>query len=314
MPVLDRTFLERIPFTEWANLHAHLIWVYDGPVEERWRHGAVPSSHLSAWLVRKGRIEVRVGKTVLRATAGQWLFPPCGNLWRECSEDVRILSIRFRASWPTGEELFQEGLGFVIPAAEHPELERAARPLAQFIARHFPKAYRYLMDEPATLTEHLYLQMLFSRWLNATVATLTECNLIPSRMGRIDPRVLKAARILDRRTLSAAMAERDLAREVGLSVCQMSRLFMRQFGISPHAYFDRRREEYAISALQSSPLAVKEIAYQLGFSSLPHFSAWFRRRQKMSPREFRAQRFQDNDRKRAPKPGPGRKKHRKRAV
>jgi AraC-like DNA-binding protein len=33
---------------------------------------------------------------------------------------------------------------------------------------------------------------------------------------------------------------------------------------------------------------VKEIAYELGFSSLPHFSAWFRRRNGLSPRAFRA--------------------------
>lgn len=281
-------FAEKIPFAEWANLHAYLIWIYDGPVDPRWRHGVVASPHLTAWLVRAGRVEVRAGKRALSATAGEWLFPPQGDLWREFSEDARILSVRFRASWPTGEELFQDGLGLVFPAADHPALERAARPLARFAAEHFPQAYRFLMDEPATLAEHLQLQALFARWLHAAVEALTARGLVPSRMGRIDPRMLKAIRTMERRVLSAPMAERELAREVGLSVSQFTRLFTRQFGVGPREFFERRRHEHAVAALQSSPQAVKEIAFQLGFSSLPHFSAWFRRRHGMSPRELRA--------------------------
>ena len=56
----------------------------------------------------------------------------------------------------------------------------------------------------------------------------------------------------------------------------------------PLGYFERRRFQHAIALLESSPRTVKEIAFELGFSSLPHFSAWFRRRQGMPPRAFRA--------------------------
>lgn len=292
-PAPAPAFAEKIPFTEWANLHAHLIWIYDGPVEPCWRHGVIASPHLTGWLVRKGRVDVRAGKRELRASAGEWIFPPSGDLWREFSDDAHILSVRFRASWPTGEELFQDGLGVVFPAAEHAELERAARPLARFTASHFPHAYRFLMDEPATLGEHLQLQALFARWLDAAVAALTAQGLVPSRMGRMDPRLLKAVRSIEHRVLSAPLAERELAKEVGLSVSQFARLFLRQFGVGPRAYFERRRHEYAIAALQGSPQAVKEIAFGLGFSSLPHFSAWFRRRHGMSPRELRTRRARD---------------------
>jgi AraC-like DNA-binding protein len=56
-------------------------------------------------------------------------------------------------------------------------------------------------------------------------------------------------------------------------------LFVRQLGLSALGYFERRRFQHAIALLESSPPTVKELAFELGCSSLPHFSAWFRRRQ-----------------------------------
>lgn len=282
-------FHKKIPFTEWASLHSNLIWVYDGVVEECWRHGVYSSPHPSALLVRRGSFEIKVGEKRIKASAGQWLFPPCGEYWRECSDDTHVLSIRFQARWPSGEELFQEGLGLVLSAIDYPELEKAARPLSRFIGKKYPKAFRYyLMDEPATLGDHLRLQLLFTTWLEAVADALTRQNLVPTRMGRMDPRLLKAVRTMERSVLSVLMPEREIAREAGLSISQFNRLFMKQFGMSPHAYLDRRRESYAVTALQSSSLSIKEIANQLGFSSLPHFSAWFRRHHGLSPREFRS--------------------------
>jgi AraC-like DNA-binding protein len=282
--------VERIPFTAWANLHAHLIWIYDGAVEPRWRRGVVESPHMTAWLVRAGSVKVRLGNRRLHATAGQWVFPPSGDLWREFSEDAVILSVRYRASWPTGEDLFDEGLGIVFPAEEHPSLERAARPLARFAARTFPEGYRFLLEERATLAQHLQLQALFARWLEVSVAVLTARGLTPSRMGRIDARLLKAVHLIDQQAWSEPFAEREVARQVGLSLSQLERLFTRQFGLSPRSYGERRRQEHAIALLQSSPQSIKEIAYHLGFSSLPHFSAWCRRRHGMSPRAIRIDR------------------------
>lgn len=281
------TLVQRLPFIEWSNLHAHLAWIYDGEVEARWRQGVVESPHLTAWLVRRGQVKVRVKGKTLRATAGQWLFPPSGDLEREFSEDAKILSVRFRASWPTGEDLFDEGLGVVFSAAAHPELERAARPLARFAAKNFPQGFRFLMEEPATLAQHLHLQTLFAHWLEVAVTVLAAQGLAPSRMGRIDSRLLKAVQLIDRRSLSSPLEERKLAREVGLSVSQLTRLFIRQFGVSPRVYCDQRRYEHARATLQSSPQTIKEVAFELGFSSLPHFSAWFRRRHGRSPRELR---------------------------
>ncbi len=280
--------LHRIPLAEWASLHAHLVWVYDGAVSPEGRKGLVRSDHLTAWLIRRGRVEVTARGRQFHATAGQWLFPPPGERRQSFSADARILSVRFRARWPTGEDFFQEGLPQALPARRHPELLRTAAPLARFVRDHFPGATNNLMQQPATLAAHLHLQTIFARWFEAIVTTLIRAGLLPSRMGAMDPRLLTAVRALDGAPLIARMSESKLAAFASLSVSQLNRLFVRQFGVSSLGYFERRRFQHAIALLESSPRTVKEIAFELGFSSLPHFSAWFRRRQGMPPRAFRA--------------------------
>jgi len=59
-------------------------------------------------------------------------------------------------------------------------------------------------------------------------------------------------------------------------------------GLPPFAAYDRHRLELARDALRDSAMSVKEIAFELGFNSPPHFSNWFPRRQGCAPRAFRA--------------------------
>ncbi len=287
MPRPRDHFVEQIPLAEWAHLHAHLIWIYDGPVNPIGRSGQSEAPHLTAWLLRAGTVELRVRKIRLEARAGDWLFPPAGTVWRRFSEDARILSVRYRASWPSGEELFSDGLGVSLKASDYPELERTAQPLASFVRREFPDPDINLLNAPATLETHLRLQRLFAAWLDASVRALSAAGLVPARMGHIDTRLLKAVKRVEQHPLSSPFAESALADTIGLSVSQLNRLFKRQFGVSSHGYYERRRREYAVAALRGSSRTVKEVAYELGFSSLPHFSAWARRQLGEAPRRFR---------------------------
>jgi AraC-like DNA-binding protein len=278
---------QKISLAEWAYLHAHLIWIYDGPVDPEGRHGTLFAPHLTAWLLHAGSVEIRADDRRFTAKAGEWIFPPPGEVWRAFSEDARILSVRFRATWPGGEELFSEGLGVRLRAQDHPELERAARPLAALVRDEFSQPDRHLLDTPATLGAHLRLQTLFSHWLEVCVAALTQVGIVPTRLGQIDSRVLRAVRLIEQHNFSVTFDERLLATQVGLSVSRVNRLFARQFGCSCRGYFERRRREQALAALQGSAQTVKEIAFGLGFSSLSHFSAWVKQHFGHSPRLIR---------------------------
>ncbi|HWL17290.1 MAG TPA: AraC family transcriptional regulator [Opitutus sp.] len=277
----------KISLAEWAYLHAHLIWIYDGPVDPEGRHGTLFAPHLTAWLLHAGSVELRAGDRRFTAKTGEWIFPPPGEVWRAFSEDARILSVRFRATWPGGEELFSEGLGVRLRADEYPQLEHAARPLAALVRDEFSRSDRHLLDTPATLGAHLRLQTLFSHWLEVCVETLTQVGVVPTRLGHIDSRVLRAVRLIEQHNPGAGFDERVLAAHVGLSVSRLNRLFARQFGCSCRGYFERRRREQALAALQGSAHTIKEIAFSLGFSSLSHFSAWVKQQFGRSPRLIR---------------------------
>ena len=108
----------------------------------------------------------------------------------------------------------------------------------------------------------------------------------PSILSKADPRILRAARFIDNHPLRITGGESQLARRVGLSVSQLSRLFVRDLGISPQRYADSRRLEKGRQLLHLNRHSIKEVAAELGFSSLPHFSAWFRRMEGMSPPEY----------------------------
>lgn len=279
-----------IPLAEWASLHAHLVWIYDGPVALQGRSGKVSAFDLTAWFIREGEVVVQLGEHTWRARANEWLFPPPGERRQDFSASARIVSVRFRAKWPTGEDLLPANVGVRICAAQCPALLRAAEPLARFVQRNFPDVETDLMQAPASLAQHLRLQSLFSRWFETVVAVLANTGMVPAQMGRIDERLLAAVRRLDRQPLATPIDETTLARFVGLSVSQLNRLFLRQFGVSSRGYFDRRRHAHALAALEESSRPVKAIAFELGFSSLPHFSAWFHRRMGFSPRVFRMRR------------------------
>jgi AraC-like DNA-binding protein len=83
--------------------------------------------------------------------------------------------------------------------------------------------------------------------------------------------------------------EEDIAREVGLSVRQLCRLFQEQVGTSPARYFDRKRLLRAFQLLIDVSMPIKEVSYQLGFSSPAYFSHWFKSQTGTSPRTFRSQ-------------------------
>jgi AraC-like DNA-binding protein len=77
----------------------------------------------------------------------------------------------------------------------------------------------------------------------------------------------------------------ELATAAGLSRAHLARLFADTFGIPPHQYLVRLRLDQAKRALAAGG-SVTEVCYQLGFESLGTFSASFRRRTGMSPREW----------------------------
>lgn len=79
----------------------------------------------------------------------------------------------------------------------------------------------------------------------------------------------------------------DVARRVGLSYESFRKRFADKLGVSPGQYQKRRRIEYACAAIYQDNRSLKELADELGFCDVFHFSKTFRQVMGEAPSDFR---------------------------
>ena len=89
-----------------------------------------------------------------------------------------------------------------------------------------------------------------------------------------------------------------LAQEVYLSVGYISKLFLKETGISLTSYITERRIEKAKDYLVYSTLSVSRIAVEVGFNNFFYFSKSFRDVTGCTPNEYRMQQQKSNNKKR----------------
>lgn len=79
----------------------------------------------------------------------------------------------------------------------------------------------------------------------------------------------------------------ELARIAGLNECKLKRGFKEQFGQTVFGYLADFRLSEARAQLIEGGKTASELAFELGYSSLQHFSAAFKKKFGVSPRELR---------------------------
>jgi AraC family transcriptional regulator len=79
----------------------------------------------------------------------------------------------------------------------------------------------------------------------------------------------------------------DLARECGVSVRHLSRMFIEATGVTPAVYVANVRIQKAKTALTDGVMPIKQIAHNCGFRSVSAFTAAFRRETGVTPGNYR---------------------------
>jgi AraC-like DNA-binding protein len=147
---------------------------------------------------------------------------------------------------------------------------------ARKIAAELPR-----IDHASGLIVEGYLTTIFghlSRRINHTERPIK---------GGLAPTVLK--RVLDRLgEVGERVTLSGLCQDLGMSTAHFSRAFKQSTGVSPHAYFNRRRLEHASMLLRTTPLTVTEIAFICGFASASHLSTTFTQVLGVSPNVYRS--------------------------
>lgn len=277
-----------ISVLNWRQIHTELIWATDGAVEPRFLNTKFfTQNRVVAWLIRRGAVVVDVEGLSATAHEGQWIFPGTKDGWQTFLPGSEILSIRFCAEWETGKTLFDHHDMIVLDADAQPALTRAGKHLQTMVRRHSTEQSPFRFNLALTTVDHYFaIKQAFDNWLCTYIATMLDCGHEPSMMAVADRRVLQAVRLIDNNFPRFSLSEGELARLVGLGVRQLNRLFLSEIGLSPKQYIDRRRLQEAIFLLDYHQRSVKEVAFELGFGSLSHFSVWFARHKDISPRAF----------------------------
>ncbi len=277
-------------YRDWLNLKTNLLWCYDRPIGD----GGVPGRNVqaagytnnAAWLVRRGWAEVRHGQQVFRAGPGQWLVVKPVQRMQRFAPDSHLLSLSFEACWPDGSNWLEEGLSVVFNAADYPELEAQALPMVEMMGG-IPKASWDVRDEPVQVSSFLRLQGHLNNWLSCLEPVLVGHGVRPMTHAGIDQRVALAIRLLDSHDLGEPLDQAGLAARVGIGAVHLARLFRQDLGMTPKCYLETLRIEFACRRLRLPDARIKEIAIDLGFAYLSHFSKWFRKATAQSPRQYR---------------------------
>ena len=77
-----------------------------------------------------------------------------------------------------------------------------------------------------------------------------------------------------------------LCNEAGISRAHLHRKMKDMTGISVSEFIRNIRMEQAARLLREQKVNISQVAYSVGYSSLPYFSAVFRKHFGISPREF----------------------------
>jgi len=281
--------LNLLHLDNWRDLRTQLVWAYDGRVSPSSLDMEYNGAQIPAWLIRRGSVTLRFPSGEETISAGHWVFPRAVTGWQVFSSDTEILSVRFVAEWPTGHTLFDRSQTVIVPAANASFLTRAGERLAQLVKKRFADAGAGLPVTGVPVSPELYfdVERLLYGWLHAYHTTLKSAGLLPRTTSKLDDRIRRAMHFLDLQPLSQPLREKQLAQTIGLSKSQLSRLFLGNIGCTPTDYFEQKRVESARLSIIEGGQSIKSLAFDLGFSSLPHFSSWVRKKLGASPRALR---------------------------
>ncbi len=106
--------------------------------------------------------------------------------------------------------------------------------------------------------------------------------------GAYSAYVAQAIRYIDENYADCTLTVRGIAAQAGVSADYLSRQFHRMIGIAAQEYLRRYRFARAMELLQAGS-AVGDVAKQVGFRSLCHFSREFKREMGVTPSQYRTQ-------------------------
>lgn len=280
-----------LPYSLWQGLQFEWLWVYHGDVPrvETWSGEiTVPAGWF--W-VDCGLVRIEVEGRLITVRPGQSFFSAPGTRRQWFATGTRLLSVGLRCLTSKGLPLFREGLNLTATRFASEPLRKATLPLLRAVHGRrrrvtFQEASAPIARSLATWCDH---EAAFREWFRSYLLALQRQGVrTTSSTSCGDPRLDRLLNALNDWPLDQPLRLAEIAHQSGLGERRARDLLRARLGLSPQAWQDRRRLDFAQSALKEDSPPIKEIAFALGFRHAPHFTSWFKRATTLTPSAFRA--------------------------
>jgi AraC-like DNA-binding protein len=279
-----------LPPDGWLSLRLQWLWVYRGAVPRagEWSEEiTVPSG----WFrVEAGLVKIRADGQEIVIRPGEGFFTAPGTRRQWFAEGTRLMSVGLRSDRPDGSPLFKPGLNVRQNARFSLPLKAATEAL--FAAVHPGREemgyHEAVMPVSRSLTGWSAHEAAFRSWFSVYVGLVMKMGVSPQPRSGKDARLARVLKKLEVWPLGESLMLGRLAAGSPWSERRLHDLLRDQLGMTAQAWLERRKLEAAKQRLTTENIALKEIAYQLGFRHPPHFTAWFKRQAGLTPMAYRA--------------------------
>jgi AraC-like DNA-binding protein len=248
--------------------------------------------------VSEGECLIELAGRSLRVRQGSYAIIPPGQVHRTvCTgELVTRHCVHFDWIWQGDFMDDRENLWTYGPVAAMPE--GWLRPAPDFVP--FERVGCGSMEDPELIFDlfrSVEARRGFSDELNSNLARSSFQEILIRLFAASAPEetdapanetllALEVKRLLDEAEFPLDGSVRSLVARCGRSYEHLCRIFKRKFGIPPLRYLTYAKLERARSQLRAGRSSVSEIAFELGFSDLAHFSKTFKKYSGMAPLEY----------------------------
>ncbi|WP_216639002.1 AraC family transcriptional regulator [Flammeovirga sp. SJP92] len=154
------------------------------------------------------------------------------------------------------------------------------------IIARFIDSLEFYFDNPSLVNEDL-----LELKIKELVLLLIQTNNVSSVMELINdlysPRTSQLKKVIELHTFSNLSLE-ELAKLCHLSLSSFKREFQKVYEETPSKYLSSQRIKKAKELLQSTSLPINEIAYDLGYNDPLYFTRIFKKKEGISPSQFRS--------------------------
>ncbi|MFS0724876.1 helix-turn-helix domain-containing protein [Paenibacillus sp. 1P07SE] len=231
--------------------------------------------HWALFVAEEGRFYYRMDEGAEeRAVAGDMVLCPPGVTFYRRTEGLSFHLLGFQWQGPEAAGQAREealhGIG-KLRLLNQPRLQSTLALLRETL--HAPAA------ETMPFKRHLLRDLLY--------AWQMEKQALYAAPLHTDHPVVRGAVELMHRHADTGLPLKSIARQLGISQVQLTRLFQQQFQLSPSVYAARLRVDKVKQLLVRTTLPLSRIAEQCGYTDEHHLSKSFKKLQGMNPSVYR---------------------------